>query len=210
MNIQTLPLPPATELAQRLEGILASFALLVFGRIFILGDLAARLHNRFGRVRRRLALLLATLAAGRPPRTYPPRPSASDGARKCGPYALALSRRRAWVITTFGHHAAGYASQLEFLLRDPQTLAFLADAPPAALKSLGRTLRPLSHILGVALPSILQASPRPRRPKPPPRKPTAPPKPAESPALSPLRPLYPRRYAREMPLLFPPRKNRPA
>ena len=41
MNKDPLPSHPATELAQRLEGILASIAQLVFGRVFILGDLAA-------------------------------------------------------------------------------------------------------------------------------------------------------------------------
>lgn len=181
MNSQTLPSHPATELAQRLEGILASIARLIFGRVFFLGDLAARLHNRVGSVRRRLAALLAHLAAGTLPRQRAARPHTSETGQKGGAPIPYVSRRSTWVITTFGHHAAGYASQLQFLLNDPATLATLAAAPPAAHKSASRILRPLCHILGVTLPPILQASaplarprlPRPVRPRtpPPPRPP---------------------------------------
>lgn len=176
MNIYPPPSHPAAELAERLEGILASIARLIFGRVFFLGDLAARLHNRVGSVRRRLAALMAHLAAGTLPRQRTPHPG-----QKGGPPIPYLSRRSTWVITTFGHHAAGYASQLQFLLNDPATLATLAAAPPAAQKSASRILRPLCHILGVTLPPILQrqapaAKPRIRRPArprtpPPPRPP---------------------------------------
>ena len=96
--------------------------------------------------------------------------------RKGGPPIPDLSRRSTWVIAPVGHHAAGYASQFQFLLNDPATLATLAAAPPAAQKSASRILRPLCHILGVTLPPILQRQapaakprlPRPVRPRTPP------------------------------------------
>lgn len=197
-----LPPKPAVELAERLDGIFASIALFLFGRIQDHGALIARMHNRFARARRRLANLLALLAAGRLPRTYTPRPRASELPRQP---SLNYPRRRAWLVATFGYRIAAYGSHLEHLLRDPQTLATLAAAPPAILKSAGRTLRPLCHLFGITLPPPLQRPPlqRPPRPKPPTQKPAAPP-------LPPLRPLHPRRYAREMPPLLPLRKNHPA
>ena len=200
MNIShPLPPHPAAVLAERLEGILASIALLLFGRIPFIGDLAARLHNRFGRARRRLALLLTALAAGHQPRIYQPRPG-----QESGPRAQHLSRRHAWLVRLFGYHIAGYGSQLQFLLHDPETLATLAAAPPRTLASAGRALRPLARMLGITLPPLLQPPPRPA-PLPKPAKSPAPPKPP----LPALRPLYPRRYAREMPPLLPPPKIRP-
>ncbi len=206
MNIShLLPPKPAVELAQRLDGIFASIALFLFGRIQDHGALIARLHNRFARARRRLANLLALLAAGRLPRTCAPRPRPrpriSESARQP---SLNYPRRRAWLVATFGYRIAAYGSHLEHLLRDPQTLATLAAAPPAILKSAGRTLRPLCHLFGITLPPPLQRPPRPKSPsQKPAQKPAAPP-------LPPLRPLHPRRYAREMPPLLPLRKNHPA
>ena len=55
---------------------------------------------------------------------------------------------------------------LEHLLRDPETQPLLATAPPEALKSLGRSLRPIARLLGVDLPPALLLSPRPPRGEP--------------------------------------------
>jgi len=85
----------------------------------------------------------------------------------------------------------------------PQTLATRAAAPPRAVASCARTLRPLGHRLD--LPPILQPPPRPQRPP-------APAKPArqKTAPLPPLLPLYPQRKPRPMPFLTPLRKFRPA
>ncbi len=75
---------------------------------------------------------------------------------------------------------------------------FLAAAPQA-----GRILRPLCHMLGIALPAILQL------PAPPPRrKPVKPPRPKPAP-LPPLLPLHPQRRPRPLPFIDVLRKNRP-
>ncbi len=195
----------APALAAKLALILADLGRLIFARCLLLGPLAIPLNNRVAGVARRLAALLAHLAAGRLPRLYAPRPKAEDGTRHGGPPPTNLPTRRAWIVVTLGHHAAGYASQLQFLLNDPQTLATLAAAPPQAVASIARTLRPLCRRLGVDLPAILQ-------PPPPPPRPPAPPKPARpKPApLPPLLPLYPQRKPRPYPFLTPLRKFRPA
>jgi len=83
----------------------------------------------------------------------------------------------------------------------PQTLATRAAVPPRAVASFARTLRPLGHRLGVALPPILQPPQHPQRPP-------APPKPARR-KPAPL-PLYPQRKPRPMRFLTPLRKFRPA
>ncbi|MBV9655139.1 MAG: hypothetical protein JOZ42_11315, partial [Acetobacteraceae bacterium] len=51
-------------------------------------------------------------------------------------------------------------AQIETVLADPAFLALLAEAPQA-----GRILRPLCHMLRIALPDCLLLPPRPRRPR---------------------------------------------
>lgn len=93
-------------------------------------------------------------ATPRPPRLYP--------------------TNRFWLVTALRHEAAGYGSQLNHLLNEPETAALIAAAPQAA-----RLLRPLCRMLGIA-PAALQAPPRrppaaaAPRPAPRPRPPAAP------------------------------------
>ena len=94
-----------------------------------------------------------------------------------------------------------YTSHLENLLRAPETQTLLATAHPPALKSLGRTLRPLARLLGVDLPPELCLPPKPPRPKP--AKP-------EKPKPPPLLPLHPQRRPRDYPFLRFGPKPKPA
>ena len=100
---------------------------------------------------------------------------------------------------------AAYTSHLEHLLRDPETQTRLAPAPPEALKSLGRSLRPIARLLGVDLPPALLLSPRPPRGEPEGgSRPVKPPRPI----LPPLLPLYPQARPRDWPFMrFPPKTN---
>jgi len=82
-----------------------------------------------------------------------------------------------WIIRKFGWRSAAYASQLDHLLNTAETQALFAEAPPEAIKSLGRTLRPLCHLLGITPPKPLQSDKppyvrplRPKRPRATPRK----------------------------------------
>ena len=193
-----VPPLPAEEIARQIQliigGILVQVSL--FARAF--GILALPLHHRINRAGQRLARLLLRIAAGRIPPAPRPRDPATP-ARPGGPPAIRFSRRRAWIIHHTGHHTAAHASQLQYLLHDPATLATLQAIPPHALASAARTLRPLCRLLGIPLPEILQPPPRPPAPPKPPRP--ARPKPEKPPPLR--SPLYPRRRARDMPLLLP-------
>ena len=193
---------PALDLAGPLDTILHLLPILIASRFRISGDLPPWLCNRIGRARRRIAKILALLAAGRLPRIHAPRPG-----QKGGPKGHYFSRRRAWLVITMGYTAAAYASHLEQLLRDPATLATLAAAPPATIAALARTLRPLCRLLGTPLPAILQPPPRPATLAKPPRAARTP---LIPPTLPPLLPLHPQRRPRPMPFLRPPPTPRPA
>ena len=197
-------IPAASEVSVRLVAILYAVTQLISARSHIFAALAIPLHNRIVAASRRMATLLARLAEGkfRPrPHTHTQKPGT-----KGGPPPVYIPRRRAWLVVKLGYHMAAYTSHLEHLLRDPETQALLATAPPQALKSLGRTLRPIARLLGVTLPPALLPSPcsaggagggclpaRPARQPKPPR-----PKPAPLPKLLPL---YPQARPRDWPFM---------
>ena len=188
-------IPSASNVSERLVAILYAVTQLIFARTHLFAALAIPLHNRIVQASRRMATILARLAAG----TY--RPQTQEPGKKGGPPAIYLPHRRAWLVIKLGHNMAAYTAQLENLLRDPETQTLLATAHPAALKSLGRTLRPIARLLGVTLPPELQLPPKPPRPKP-----TKPPKPK----LPPLLPLHPQRRPRDYPFLNFAPKPKPA
>ena len=186
-------IPEARDFAARLTAILACVTGLIFARTHFFAALGAPLHNRIAGASRRLATLLARLAAG----TFRPRPHSPKPGAKGGPPPIHLPQGRAWLVAKLGYHVAAYASHLDFLLRDPATQTLLATAPPEALKSLGRTLRPIARLLGVDLPPELQPPPKPPRPK------SVKPPTSQSgrPKLPPLLPLYPQARPRDLPFM---------
>ena len=197
-------IPAASEVSVRLVAILAAVTRLIFARTHIFAALGAPLHNRIAGASRRLATILAHLAAG----TFRHRPHTQKPGKKGGPPPIYIPHRRAWLVEKLGYHMAAYTSHLEHLLRDPETQTLLATAPPEALKSLGRTLRPIARLLGVDLPPALLLSPRARaggaggglllrQPKPP------------RPKLPPLLPLHPQRRPRDLPFMNFGRKTNP-
>ena len=188
--------PPPPSLATRVASIFVGLLTLIANRAPALGALTWPLHTRITRVRNRFVRLLTLLAAGRVPRLRAPETS-----RNGGPPPARIPTRKLWLVATLGYQAAGYASQLQHLLDDPETLALLAAAPPHARASAARTLRPLARIIGVTLPAMLQPPPRP--------KPIRPPRPKPAP-LPPLLPLYPQRRPRPMPFMNFAKKPRPA
>ena len=199
-------IPEARDFAARLTAILACVTGLIFARTHFFAALGAPLHNRIAGASRRLATLLARLAAG----TFRPRPHSPKPGAKGGPPPIHLPQGRAWLVAKLGYHVAAYASHLDFLLRDPATQTLLATAPPEALKSLGRTLRPIARLLGVDLPPALLLSPRARAggagggllpsPSKPPTSQSGRPKPPR-PKLPPLLPLYPQARPRDLPFM---------
>ena len=190
-------IPAASDVSARLVAILYAVTRLIFARTHIFAALGAPLHNRIAGASRRLATILARLADG----TFRHRPHTQKPGTKGGPPPVYIPHRRAWLVVKLGYHIAAYTSHLEHLLRAPETQTLLATAPPEALKSLGRTLRPVARLLGVDLPPELQLPPKPPRPKPikPPRVP-----------LPPLLPLYPQARPRDLPFMNFGRKPNPA
>ena len=179
MNNPTASSPhPASELARKLDGIFVSIALMINAQFRVLGPWTSPIWSRLNRANRRLAALLAHLAAGRLPRPHVPRaPGSRRPVANPDPLALAplppLPRAYLWLVRLLGYHAAGYGSQLQTVLHEPATIAILAQVPTA-----GRTLRPFCRLLGVTLPAVLQLAPRPRRARPP-AMPPAQPRPAQ-------------------------------
>ena len=159
---------------------------------------AIPLNHRLVRAHRRLAAILAHLAAGTFPGPRAPRPPG----RKGGPPAPYLPRRRGWLAVAVDHNARNVALQLQSLLADPATVAMLAAAPAHARTAVARVLRTPCRLLGIDLPAVLQpAAPppaRPRRtaPRPPQPKPQAP---------APLAPLNVQDYVRAAARAWKPR-----
>jgi hypothetical protein len=107
-----------------------------------------------------------------------PRPHRTDrGPRTPKPLAdpspIKLPTRHAWLPRLFpGHLVPGARSQLQHLLAEPDMIALIGQTP-----QLGRILRPLCHMLGIAIPDPLRRPPIPRAKSPAPaRKPRSRPK----------------------------------
>ena len=187
---QPTPHPAALEGAPHFADVFArivgSLLAYIFPRSHALGPIAPHLHNRISRANRLIQRLMAHLADGSwcapKPRAKREKPTTDRTPR---PY---ISRKYGWLGQKYDYFIRGYFSQLEHHLNTPETLALLEAAPPEALRSLGRTLRPLCHIFGVTPPACLRLPPR--APKPRPRKPRKP-RPRKLRLRTPRMPLYP-------------------
>ena len=150
----------APDFAVRLALILANLAALVARGLLrdpFRAHLIVPLWKHITGAARRLDRAFARLAAGLSrPRAAKPRAS--------GPHHRSvLPTRRGWLTVALGSEAAAYASQLKFLLAEPEAAAALANSLAAR-----RTLAPIRRMLGLT-------PPRPRRPRVRVRKPPPPP-----------------------------------
>ena len=208
--MQAIPTPSrAPDFARRLGAILLALAALVAHGLLrdpFRAPLIVPLWNLITRAARRLDGAFARFAAGIVPRPRAATPSAASPSaaspRAATPDAASprvksvLPTRRGWLTVALGSQAAAYATQIEFLLAEPEAAEALAGSLAAR-----RILAPIRHMLGVA-------APRPRRPRVRVR-----PQPAPAP-LAPPRPIPPawlREY--ELPLSahlqwMPPRRCR--
>ncbi len=154
-QIMNKPTPPlnlpdsAPELALRFGAILAGLVGLVARRFLRMPHLMVftlLLCARLGRMARRFARLMT-----RPTRTKAARVRTrrDDSARV---RSVALPSRRGWLVRELGYEAAGYGAQLEHLLTDPGMQELLARVP-----GIGRILRPVCRMLGVAVVGALVA-----------------------------------------------------
>ena len=100
------------------------------------------------RTARRFDRHIARLVAGKL-RIYTPRPASGAAAARPARPRTRLPTDRAWLIAAIGYRAAGYRSQLNHLLSEPETAALIAASPQAA-----RLLRPICHLLGITAAAI--------------------------------------------------------
>src|SRR5574337_1582279 len=117
------------------------------GRRLITGALVLLIWTRLGRIAEKFAVLAERVRAGTLPAPAPARTRAVT--------ALASPRAPrpkpehdtgfAWLIRLGGYHAAGFGSQFQHLLSDPEMVALISAAP----QQMGRLLRPLCWMLGI-------------------------------------------------------------
>ena len=154
------PLPP---LAERFARIIAMLVAMVGARLErpgkpgLAGPLTVAIANRLAGIRNRLARYAARFRAGTLappcPRPAPPRPRRPRGPGRWD-HLPRLPRGRMWLVRLVPGIGVG-ANHLALLLDEPEMQAMLAAAP-----QVGRTLRPLWHMLSPdPLPPMLRRPP---------------------------------------------------
>jgi len=142
--------PPAP--AERLTVIIALLCRAVAARGaggWLGGVSVILVWSRLRRLASRFVRLAARLEAGTKP--APPRPAAPRPKRPKPPHRL--PRGHAWLVRLVPEAASG-ASQLQHLLAEPEMAALIAATP-----QMGRLLRPLCRMLGVAPPPAIAKPP---------------------------------------------------
>ena len=137
----------AAALAARLGLIVGGLAALVARRFLKEPQffaLIVPLWGWLGRVGRRFAVAIARPAVVRRRSAAASRVNAPVAAVAARPAVVRLPSGHGWLVRALGWEAAGYGSQLQALLAEPEMQALL-DAVPA----VGRALRPLGRMLGV-------------------------------------------------------------
>ena len=180
--------PTASAFAEALAQVVATIFTYLFHRPNGLGANAFLILNRMSRANQRIQRLMARLATGTWRAPKPRSPSAKPEPREPRAKKPYISQANAWIGQTYGYFIRGYFALAEHTLTKPETQALLADLPPEALKSLGRSVRPLCRLFGIAPPECLRLPPRPRKPRP---KSKRKPKPRKLRLRTPKMPAYP-------------------
>jgi hypothetical protein len=163
----------APALAARLRAILWGLAAVIATRLLRTPSAALLppITTYLTATARRFLALATHVGNGRLPRKR------TTSKPRSGPRPVARPRQHGWLLRHGRHEAAYWRRQLETLLDEPDTRAFLAAAPTA-----GRLLRPICHLLALrpallyppkpapeaAVPEPLAAVPP--TPEPPPRR----------------------------------------
>ena len=155
--------PPAERFASLIAALCAALGTRVTrpGKPGLPGALLIAIWNRLARMAARVTKLAARVEAGtlKPPRKRPAGSRRTPAKPK--PAEIKLPRHFAWLLPLVPGIAFG-KGHLQVLLDDPEMQALIAAAP-----QIGRTLRPLCHMLGLRPPPTLQLPPP---APPPPRK----------------------------------------
>ena len=183
--ISTTPPAAADRFALIIGGL--SRAVATQHRVGLSGLLIIAIWSRLIRIATSFAALAARVRAGTLPAPRRPasRPASSRPAPSSPPPSHPVSPRMpsgfAWLIPLVPHEAAGFGSQLAHLLTDPEMTALVSAHP-----GMGRILRPLCRMLGVATPPALRpvrpALAAPSSPPPATISPSEPPAPIPAPA----------------------------
>ena len=89
-----------------------------------------------------------------------PRVAPDDAAGRAVRPRLRLPTGRGWLVQALGWEAAGYGSQLQALMQEPEMVALLAAVPGVV-----RVLRPLGRMLGVTVGPVVVRVRKPRAPR---------------------------------------------
>ena len=180
--------PTASAFAEALAQVVATIFTYLFHRPNGLGANAMPILNRISRANQRIQRLMQRLATGtwKAPKARAKRETATP--REPRPKTPYISQAHGWIGQTYGYFIRGYFLLAEHTLTKPETQALLADLPPEALKSLGRTVRPLCRLFGITPPECLRLPKRERKPRP---KSKRKPKPRKLRLRTPKMPAYP-------------------
>ena len=131
--------------------ILAGLAAVVAARFLrqphllaLILPLWGRLNRAVRRLERAVARPVVAPVVAVPVVAVPVVAAKRERARKPPAAGVRLPGGRGWLVRVLGYEAAGYASQLQHLLNEPEMQALLA-----ALPAVGRVLRPVCRMLGV-------------------------------------------------------------
>ncbi len=177
MSAIPTPHAPAERFARLLATLLAMLGARLErpGKPGLAGPLIVAIATRLHRIGNRLAHYAARWRAGTlaPPRRRPSVPRRRNPAAKSPDIVPHLPRGKMWLVRLVPGIGIG-ANHLSILLDDPDMVAMIQAAP-----QIGRTLRPLWHMLSKdPLPDILR----------PPRPVSAPPSSADSRSVPPANP----------------------
>jgi hypothetical protein len=143
--------PICAALRTILRGLMAAL-----GAWGLEAEIAVLLHRRIARVAGRIERMLVRFRAARLWRVVGRKVRAGSGAIR--PRRIdTLPRRFGWLVRAGGHLAAGFGSQLQTVLAEPEMAALLAASPEAV-----RVLRPLCRALALELPCFAD---KPRTPR---------------------------------------------
>ena len=139
----------APEMARRFGMIMAGLGALIARRFLKMPHLSGFTLLLWGRLNRAVRRFHRALIL--PPRKVRAVLARADRGEDGRPRAVSLPAGRGWIVRELGWEAAAYRAHLEILLADPATQAALAARP-----ELGRILRPICRILGVAMPAVAE------------------------------------------------------
>ncbi len=167
--MNTPPIRPAAERFATLLGIVVKAVMKRTGWA-LTHNLIALILTRVQNIKRRVARLVARIAAGtyKPP---VPREQKSADRPRPAPPKDPLPRTFGWLRPLITPDTIAFSGMLDSVLRDPEMVALMQAAPEA----FGRPIRSLCRMFGIAPPPALALPPRRRRPRPP--KPPKPPMP---------------------------------